>query len=189
MTVTALTESQQARRQRILRAARDLAVRGGYEAVQMRHVAAEADVALGTLYRYFPSKEQLLVSVNLRAVRGLAERVDRDPPQGTTSADRVLALLGDATARLQEQPRLAAATIRALVSGDPDVAPVVADVREVTGHLLRTAIDDDAVGDDVVGLLEHLWLSAQVGWIGGITGPEGVMETMEQAVRRLIPDC
>lgn len=188
MTVTALTESQQARRQRILRAARDLAAVGGYEAVQMRQVAAEADVALGTLYRYFPSKEQLLVSVNLRAVRGLAARVAEHPPTGATSGRRVLALLGDATARLQEQPRLAAATIRALVAGDPDVAPVVADVREVTGELLRTAIDDDRVGDDVVALLEHIWLSAQVGWIGGITGPEGVMETMEQAVGRLIPE-
>ncbi len=189
MTVTALTESQQARRQRILRAARELAAGGGYEAVQMRLVAAEADVALGTLYRYFPSKEQLLVSVNLRAVRGLAARMAEHPPTGATSAQRVLALLGGATARLQEQPRLAAATIRALVSGDPDVAPVVADVREVTGSLLRTAIDDDQVGDDVVALLEHIWLSAQVGWIGGITGPEGVMETMEEAVGRLIPDC
>ena len=189
MTVTALTESQQARRQRILRAARELAAGGGYEAVQMRHVAAEADVALGTLYRYFPSKEQLLVSVNLRAVRGLAARVAEWPPTGATSAPRVLDLLGDATARLPEQPRLAAATIRALVAGDPDVAPVVADVREVTGALLRTAIDDDRVGDDVVALLEHVWLSAQVGWIGGITGPEGVMETMEQAVHRLLPEC
>ncbi len=187
MTVTALTESQEDRRQRILRAARRLAAEGGYEAVQMRRVAADADVALGTLYRYFPSKEQLLVSVNLRTMRAMADRVAEDRPAGDSSAARVLAVLSDATQRLQEEPLLAAATVSALVSGHPEVAPVVADVREFSGDVLRTAIDDDDVGDEIVALLEHIWLSAQVGWIGGITGPEGVMQTMEQAVLHLLP--
>ena len=40
-----------------------LAAKGGFEQVQMRAVAERADVALGTLYRYFPSKIHLLVSV------------------------------------------------------------------------------------------------------------------------------
>ena len=39
-----------------------LASKGGFDAVQMRAVAEQADVALGTLYRYFPSKIHLLVS-------------------------------------------------------------------------------------------------------------------------------
>ena len=39
-----------------------IASKGGYEAVQMRAVAERADVAVGTLYRYFPSKVHLLVS-------------------------------------------------------------------------------------------------------------------------------
>lgn len=39
-----------------------IASKGGYEAVQMRAVADRADVAVGTLYRYFPSKVHLLVS-------------------------------------------------------------------------------------------------------------------------------
>ena len=47
--------AQRERRQRILDATLTLASRGGYEAVQMRAVADRAGVALGTLYRYFPS--------------------------------------------------------------------------------------------------------------------------------------
>ena len=58
-----LTEKQSARRRRVLDAAMALADEGGYEAVQMRDVAARADVALGTLYRYFSSKDQLLAAV------------------------------------------------------------------------------------------------------------------------------
>ena len=62
MPVSVLTESelgseaQRERRKRILDATMAIASKGGYEAVQMRAVADRADVAVGTLYRYFPSK-------------------------------------------------------------------------------------------------------------------------------------
>ena len=54
--------AQRDRRKRILDATIALASKGGFDAVQMRAVAERADVALGTLYRYFPSKIHLLVS-------------------------------------------------------------------------------------------------------------------------------
>src|SRR4029434_3569150 len=52
-----LTNSQEARRQRVILTALELAAEGGYDAVQMRDVAARANVALGTIYRYFSSKD------------------------------------------------------------------------------------------------------------------------------------
>ena len=55
------SEAQRERRKRILDATLAIASKGGYEAVQMRAVAERADVAVGTLYRYFPSKVHLLV--------------------------------------------------------------------------------------------------------------------------------
>ena len=58
-----LTERQEARRRRILHASAQLASRGGFDAVQMRDVATRAEVALGTIYRYFPSKDSLLLAV------------------------------------------------------------------------------------------------------------------------------
>src|SRR2546423_5352817 len=69
------TEAQRARRRRILRAAADLATEGGFDAVQMREVAERADVALGTLYRYFPSKIHLLVSVLADEMEALHDRL------------------------------------------------------------------------------------------------------------------
>ena len=53
------SEAQRERRKRILDATMAIASKGGYEAVQMRAVADRADVAVGTLYRYFPSKVHL----------------------------------------------------------------------------------------------------------------------------------
>ena len=46
----------------MLVAALQLGADGGYDAVQMRDVAASAEVALGTIYRYFPSKDALLAA-------------------------------------------------------------------------------------------------------------------------------
>ena len=57
-----LTANQAARRGRVLDAALELAAEGGYDAVQMRDVAARAQVALGTIYRYFSSKDHLLAA-------------------------------------------------------------------------------------------------------------------------------
>ena len=81
--------AQAERRERILDSTVALASRGGYDAVQMRAVAEHADVALGTLYRYFPSKVHLLVSALARELAA-AERATRDqPPAGETAAERV----------------------------------------------------------------------------------------------------
>ena len=62
MTETPGSNAQRERRRRILDATLALANKGGFDAVQMREVADDADVALGTLYRYFPSKIHLLVT-------------------------------------------------------------------------------------------------------------------------------
>ena len=59
---SALTKSQAARRERVIRAAMELGAEGGYDAVQMRDVAQRAGVALGTIYRYFSSKDHLLAA-------------------------------------------------------------------------------------------------------------------------------
>ena len=49
-----------ARRSAILSAARDAAADGGMAAVQIAPVAVRANVAAGTVYRYFPSKAELI---------------------------------------------------------------------------------------------------------------------------------
>ena len=68
--------AQQDRRERIIDAALALASRGGYDAVQMRAVADGAEVALGTVYRYFPSKSHLLIAGLAREFESLGDAYD-----------------------------------------------------------------------------------------------------------------
>src|ERR1700740_2596964 len=86
--------AQRERRKAILDAPLALASKGGYEAVQMRAVAERADVALGTLYRYFPSKIHLLVSGLVREFERAQERLGRSPLPGDTPDERILYGLG-----------------------------------------------------------------------------------------------
>src|SRR5579859_7388438 len=85
--------AQRERRKRILDATLALASKGGYDAVQMRTVAEQAGVALGTLYRYFPSKIHLLVSGLAREFERTQEKLARTPVTGDTAYDRVLFVL------------------------------------------------------------------------------------------------
>src|SRR5690242_20068756 len=89
--------AQRERRRRILDATLALASKGGYDAVQMRAVAERADVALGTLYRYFPSKVHLLVSALAIELERIQERLDRTPNPGETPYERVVFILGRMT--------------------------------------------------------------------------------------------
>src|SRR5262249_20369521 len=98
--------AQRERRQRILDATLALASKGGYDAVQMRAVAERANVALGTLYRYFPSKIHLLVSGLAREFERNQEKLDRTTIPGATPYERMLYVLGRITRTIQPQPLL-----------------------------------------------------------------------------------
>src|SRR6476660_1101255 len=107
--------AQRERRRRILDAATALASRGGFEQVQMRAVADQADVALGTLYRYFPSKIHLLVSVLAAQFEQARAAFDARPIPGDTPADRVMYVLSRTTRTLQRDPNLTEALTRAFM--------------------------------------------------------------------------
>lgn len=65
------------RRARIIATAVALAEHVGFEAVRLRDVAAHSGVALGTLYRHFRSKDDLLVVALESEAAGLVRRADR----------------------------------------------------------------------------------------------------------------
>src|SRR6202522_4190156 len=104
MLARPLTRAQQARRQRVIDAAMALGLDGGYDAVQMRDVAAQADVAMGTVYRYFTSKDHLLAAALVYWVEQLAVRIEQHPPEGDQPAGRVLDVLDRALRAMARQP-------------------------------------------------------------------------------------
>ncbi|WP_066956258.1 TetR family transcriptional regulator, partial [Streptomyces lushanensis] len=135
-----LTQRQEARRRRILAAARRLACEGGFDAVQMREVAEEAGVALGTLYRYFPSKIHLLVATMQDRLEHLHTTLARRPPRTDDPAARVAETLMRAFRALRRDPHLADAMIRALTFADRGVSREVDEVSRRTTAIILDAM-------------------------------------------------
>lgn len=186
-----LSPSQRERRLRILEAARALASRGGFDGVQMRDVADRAEVALGTLYRYFPSKVHLLVALMHHETRTLTERLDRRPVEGDTAADRVVAVLTRGIQGLQREPALTEAMTRALMFADASAAADVHAVTELTTQAVIGAMHgpDRQPGPDdhaIARVLEQVWLSSMLAWLSGRSSTAQLTEDIDVAARLLL---
>ncbi len=58
-----VTKSQEERRRELIDAARELFVQKGYEAASVSDIVRRADVAQGTFYLYFASKQEVLAAI------------------------------------------------------------------------------------------------------------------------------
>src|SRR5450432_1312072 len=77
VAATRRKEASDLRRLAILRAARTVFARQGYSDTVVDDIAAEAGIAKGTLYLYFPSKEQIYLAALLEDARKL-DRLTRE---------------------------------------------------------------------------------------------------------------
>ena len=186
---TALTRSQTARRQRVIAAAIELASAGGYDAVQMRDVATTAHVALGTIYRYFASKDHLLAATLVEWTRDLQARVLQRPARGSSPADRVVDVLQRATRNLERNPRLTAALITAVSAPDPAIKDCQREVNDIMVEVLSGAMADDVPDDLKAGVcrvMSHVWFSSLIGWVNGWGSGVDIGDELEVAARLLL---
>jgi len=181
--------AQRDRHRRILDATLALASRGGYEAVQMRTVAERADVALGTLYRYFPSKIHLLVSALAREFERNQERLDRRPVPGETPYERVLYVLRRTTRSMQREPMLTEAMTRAFMFADPSAATEVNTVARLMEKMFTKAMHEGEPSADDIAIarvIGDVWLSNLVAWVTRRASADDVSNHLELAARLLL---
>lgn len=162
------TSSQRERRRRILDATLALAAKGGYEAVQMRAVAEKAEVAVGTLYRYFPSKVHLLTSALAREFRRLDQRTERSAPPGDTAQERMKVVVDMITRAMHREPNLTEAMTRAFMFADASVANEVEEVGFYMDRMLARAMahgTPDDVQLSIARVVSDVWMSNLVAWL------------------------
>jgi len=183
------------RARRIVQTAVDLAEKGGFEAVRLRDVAACANVALGTLYRHFRSKEDLLVAALAEEVEQLEEFMSTHPARGSTPLERVGSFFNVATRGICRRPMLAQAVLRAATSGQPELAEKVAAfhgrvTRLITAALRGASTDGETLGDQeraIALVLEYVWFASLVGWGGGLHDKDTIVEHMRSAASLMLP--
>ena len=181
--------AQRDRRRRILDATLALASKGGYDAVQMRTVAEKAGVALGTLYRYFPSKIHLLVNALAIEFDRIQEGLDRTPIVGETPYERTTFVLSRVTRVMQREPQLTEAMTRAFLFADPSAAAEVHMVGLKMEHMFTKAMrEGEPSADDraIARVIGDVWLANLVAWVTRRASANDVIHHLELATRLLV---
>ena len=128
------------RSRRIVETAVELAEKGGFDAVRLRDVAAHAGVALGTLYRRFRSKEDLLLAALELEILEREQLLARRPPRGATPQERLTSLFQVMTRALCRRPNLARALVRAVATGEAELTQKVAAFHTRIEDLITAAM-------------------------------------------------
>ncbi len=179
-----------------------LAEEGGYEAVRLREVADRAEVAMATLYRYFRSKEEILLTVMAEEFSALEKHLATHPAQGDSPTERIMAVIRIVTRGIVSRPDFGRAILRALSSGQPSAVAQVSSLHNRLSIQLANAIceqagnsfapqmtlDQLAPDQARAWILDRIWFGSIIGWAGGIHEEEAVLSEVRAAARILFRD-
>jgi len=195
--VAGLAASQLRRLRRIVDSAVSLAETGGFDGVRLRDVAETSGVALGTLYKYFRNKEDILLFALTEHVARLEATLASAPIGGASPLERCENFFRRATRGLTQRPQFARAVLRSMASGDPEITVKIAGFHLRMTRLIISALrgepfDHDSpvtaeieIGSErerqVAFMLMHVWYSSLAGWAGGLHTTEVVVEHVRMA--------
>ncbi len=190
-----LSPARAATRDRLIDATIALATEGGYDAVTIRTVAAEAGTSVPTVYQHAGSKDQLLTDALLRMGEESGAQLRLRPPQGGP-AERITAVFTRILQTVHRKPRLYQALSRAWIASAPALmgfedAPVFSSGNAAwIGETLRADGDDTHSEADlaaVTSILSCLFLGAMIEVSAGRDLDE-VIDLLREASHRLLPD-
>jgi TetR/AcrR family transcriptional regulator, cholesterol catabolism regulator len=186
---TPLSSNQAARRQRIVDVAMAMLEEREFERIQVKDVADGATVALGTLYRYFSSKEHLFGEVLVQWAGSLRASITRRPVADADPAARLEDVLHRSVRAFERQPQLAKLVGRLEMSEDPFAIDVLNRLDAVTDEVylavLEQLVPDEAAR--IVRVVDAVLDSALRSWSAGRLPIAGVYELLSDAVALLLP--
>ncbi len=177
-------------RQRMIEAARELALEGGYDAIQVQSVTALANVSSRTVYQHFASLDSLVVAALTEPSGKLFQRFAQPAVGSSTAATRVHQLIAELTASVTENRLLTVTLLRALFGGKPDVAAHVPQFADMLQTLFASAIAPDGPTRhdlEAARMLQSIWFSAIIVWATGPGTDIHLDDVMHEAARALLP--
>lgn len=130
-------EHLDARRKQILDASRRCFIRNGFHATSMQDILSEANLSAGGLYRYFKSKEDILIAVALQVLGSITESIEAGfPADAALTADEVIGRLCTSLEQIDKEQDIARLAVQ--IWGEAVRSPVVAEhVREAVFDTLN----------------------------------------------------
>jgi AcrR family transcriptional regulator len=185
----ATTEAQRARRQRVVDGAFFLMRSRDYDEIQVKDVAEEANVALGTVYNYFSSKDHLFAEVLIAWAATLGPSISRNPLRGTNDAERLTEVFHRSVRAFQRQPHLARLVATLETSSDPYATEILARLGETTTKVYVEAIHevDDDTARAIVRVVDDVLASGLRSWVAGHMPIAEVYDRLTESIALLLP--
>jgi AcrR family transcriptional regulator len=165
----------------------DLAVHHGFDGWRISDVIDRTGVSSRTLYKYYPSKEYLLLDAMVetagRALEGLAVGTRA---RGRTPRSRVLRTLGALTGMFLSSPSSSRAMVRALTCGQDAVSPMLRSFNDTMQMVVARALAGGEPGDAewaAAGVVQQVWFAAVIAWASNVAGPEHIEASVVRALR------
>lgn len=179
----------------IREAAVELIARYGYEAVSMRQLAAEVGVQVAALYRYFPTKEELLFTLMREHMNALLAAWNDARPTKSNPMARLIAYVANHIAFHIERRQATHISNMELRSLSPERLTQILKLRTAYEKelraILRDGSDDGSFDIDDTGLTAMALIQMMTGVIvwfrpGERLSVEGVTETYLSMTMRLV---
>jgi len=180
-----LRRDQFARRQRIVRAALRALANSDYDQVRISEVARDSGVALGTLYRYFASKEHLFAAVFVEWQAALKKKLEKEPPRGGTEAERLRDVFHRTIRAFQLQPQFYRVVMILNATTDAYAADLYQSVSSQFQDTVQTAFagpfDDDHAA--ILGTVNAVLDGSLRSWVMNRLTIQDVYHNVDAAIR------
>jgi AcrR family transcriptional regulator len=183
------------RRQMILTAAAELFSEQGYDRSSIRDIARRVGLLPGSVYHYFPSKDELYLEIHREGFKRVLARVQAAADKGTDPWDRLGRACEVHVAGIVEGSPVDRITGHSLsFSGNKDLLAKIQPYREGYEDVFRKLIKSLPLAPGTDRSLLRLFLFGGMNWIylwyreGGRT-PQDIADAMVDMLRRGVQPC
>jgi AcrR family transcriptional regulator len=175
---------------KVLDVAAELALDGGLEAMRMREIATGAGIALATLYKYFGSKDEVIIGLLERELDLLERSLPLLRTSGDTYVKRAMSFFDPVTRILHSRAGYSRALLIAVATANHELAGRVGRYHEritaLISQVLRGADPPrgesralaDAEIDKLAYMLSQTWFAALIGSLSNLF-------TIDQSIERV----
>jgi AcrR family transcriptional regulator len=180
-----LRRDQLARRQRIVRAALRRLANNDYERVKIAEVARDSGVALGTVYRYFASKEHLFAAAFMEWQQSLMVKLEVSAPADDSEADRLRAIFRQVVRAFQLQPQFYQVLIVLQSTTDSYAREIFNSVSLTFDEIVSAAFEGELDADRraVIRTMGAVLDGALRNWVMDRSGINEVYANVEDTIR------
>lgn len=181
-------------RERIIRVASDLFYKQGYNSTGINQIIAEADIAIGSLYNHFSSKNDLLQAYLIKEELSWFEGYENSMSSISEPREKLLALI-DYRKKLQKTSKFAGCHFIKIVSeigeGNASVSSFAKQHKEKQKDLIKTLVKEYGVQgklSDIDLVTENIFLLIEGAVVNStISKQNDSFDQVKKIVRGLLP--